>query len=117
MNPRFRGFGKALILVPVLSYIPLRAIVGQWEESHRSAVLALSLLVSGLITLVIAANLDKKAGIDLRSRNAWTIGLLESQHIFFYLPIRLVGVILLLASAVVISIKNQSPVDSRHAAH
>ena len=102
MNPRFQGFGRALILVPVLSYIPLRAIVGQWEESHRSAVLALSLAVSGLITLVIAATLDKRAGIDLRARNTWTVGLMESQHIFFYLPIRLVGLILLAASVVVV---------------
>jgi hypothetical protein len=98
MNPRFQGFGKALILVPVLSYIPLRVVLGYIEETHRSVVLCVSLMVSAFITLVIAAVQDKKAGIDVFARHAWTGGILESQHIFFYLPIRVVGVILLIAS-------------------
>ena len=98
MNPRFQGIGKALILVPVLSYIPLRLIVGNFEESHHRAVVSLSLLASGLITLFIAAVEDKKGGIALLSRQAWGAGLMESRHIFFYLPIRLVGVIMLVAS-------------------
>ena len=102
MNPRFMGLGRALILVPVLSYIPLRAIVGDLEESHRNVALSLSLLVSSLIILAFAAFQDKKTGIDLRSKHAWTTGLMESQHIFFYLPIRLVGAILLIASVAVL---------------
>ena len=98
MNPRFQGFGKALILVPILSYIPLRTLVGDFEESHHALVVSLSLLVSGVLTLAIAAAHDKKAGIDVFSREAWSSGLMESQHIFFYLPIRVVGAILLTAS-------------------
>lgn len=97
MNPSFQGLGKALILVPVLSYIPLRIFVGAWEESHRSAVLCLSLIVTGVVTLAIAAVQDKKAGLSMLSRDAWTTRLMESQHIFFYLPIRLVGLVAVLA--------------------
>ena len=87
-----------LIVVPVLSYIPLRIITGGLEESHHTAVVSMSLVVSGVVTLIIAAVQDKRAGIDVFGRPAWTTEIMESQHIFFYLPIRLVAVIFLLAS-------------------
>ncbi len=98
MNPRFKGLGFLLVLVPVLSYIPLRAIVGGWEETHRSVVLCISLAVSGALVFAIAAIQDKKSGITAWSRSAWTSSLLESQHICFYVPLRLAGVIMIIAS-------------------
>ena len=101
MNPRFKGFGFLLFLIPVLSYIPLRLIVGDWEESHHSAVVSISLLVSCVIMFFAAASLDRKAGIDAFSRPAWTSELMESQHICFHIPLRLAAVILLIAGLII----------------
>jgi hypothetical protein len=101
MNPRFKGLGFLLLLVPVLSYIPLRAFIGDYEETHRSAAVSVSLAVSGALILAIAAFQDKKSGIEVWSANAWTSGLLESQHICFHIPLRLAGAILLFASGTV----------------
>jgi len=98
MNSEFRGFGRFLLLVPVVVYIPMRIIVGPWEESHHAAVVALCLAVSGVITVVVAAALDKKSGIDVYSWHAWTTGIMESQYIFFYVPTRLVGIIAIIVS-------------------
>jgi hypothetical protein len=86
MNSEFRGFGRFLLLVPVVVNIPMRMIVGPWEESHRAAIVALCLAVSGVFTVAIVAALDKKSGIDVYSRHAWTTGIMESQHIFLFLP-------------------------------
>lgn len=88
------------MLVPVLSYIPLRMFVESWEESHRNLVLALDLLISGIITLAIAVTQDRKVGIEVFSRRAWTSELMESQDIFFHVPIRLAGVVMLITSCV-----------------
>lgn len=101
MNPRFQGFGRFLILLPAALYIPLRMVVGQWEESHHAAIVSLLLALTGVLTLCIAVVLDKRSGIDVFSRNAWTKGILESQHIFFYLPIRIVGGLAVLASLLI----------------
>ena len=101
MNERFHGFGRFLILLPVALYIPLRALVGEWEESHHAAVVCLCLALSGAITLAIAAVLDKKSGINIYSMHAWTKGLMESRHTFFYLPIRVVGLLAIVASLLI----------------
>lgn len=101
MNPRFKGFGSFLIFVPVLLYIPLRALIGNWEEVHRSAVLSIHLAISGVLLFVIAAIQDKRAGIDVWSKHAWTSGLLESQHICFHVPLRLAAAVVFLGAIVV----------------
>jgi hypothetical protein len=102
MNPRFKGLGFLFLLVPVLSYIPLRALVGDWEETHRSIVLFISLAVSGAIIFVIATIQDKKIGISTFSGRAWTSDFLVSQHICLYVPLRLGGIVFLAASVVVL---------------
>ena len=102
MDMRFQGFGRALIVVPVLSYIPLRWIIGDLEDTHHALVVGISLIVSAIVTLAIAWVLDKRAGLDLLTTPAWTSRLLDSQHIFLYVPIRLVGFIALFAGIVLL---------------
>jgi hypothetical protein len=101
MNPRFQGFGRFVGVIPALSYIPLRVFLDDWEESHRLAAASLCLLVSALITFAIAAIEDKKVGIDVFTRPAWSANLMESHHIFYYLPIRIVAVLMFIASATI----------------
>ena len=103
-----QGFGKFLMLIPVLTYVPLRVFVESWEESHRSLVLSLVLLVSAVVTLAIAATQDRKSGLEVFSRRAWTTDLMESQHLFFHLPIRIVGAAWLVASATSGGVRNCS---------
>ena len=102
MNTRFQGFGRALIAVPVLSYIPLRFVIGDLEDTHHALVAGISLIVSAIITLVIASVLDGRTGLNIWTKPAWTSRLLESQHIFFYVPVRLAGAVALLAGIVLL---------------
>ncbi|HRE79693.1 MAG TPA: hypothetical protein PLN52_01535, partial [Opitutaceae bacterium] len=85
----------------MLSYIPLRVLTGALEEDHRGAVLGLSLMLSATIIFVVAMVGDRKSGIEVWSRRAWTSELLESQHICFHVPLRLAGVVMLGAGIVV----------------
>ena len=101
MKSEIRGFGRFLILVPVAVYLPLRFVVGEWEETHHAAIVCLVLAVSGALTLGIAAKLDRKAGIEVFSRHAWTKGIMESEHVFFFLPVRVVGALAILASLLI----------------
>ncbi len=98
MNPRFKGLGKVIFLVPLLLTILLRMIFGDEESSNRAIYLCAIMNLTGIITFGIAVAQDKKTGIDPFSRKAWTSELLESEHIFLHLPLRLVGLLALLVS-------------------
>jgi hypothetical protein len=102
MNPRFKGLGFFLLLVPVLLFIPIRAIAGDLEDTHRNIVLFITLFLSGTVIFMIAAIQDKKVGISAFSRNAWTTEIMESQHICFHIPLRMAGVILVISSVIVL---------------
>ena len=101
MNPRFKGLGFLLLLIPVLAYIPLRLILGDWEETHHSRVVSVTLVVSGAFAFFIANLEDKKSGIDALSRRAWTSRFLKPQHIRLHVPLRLAAIVLLCVGAVV----------------
>jgi hypothetical protein len=81
----------------VLLYIPIHAIAGEYEASHRDILISITLILSSMAMVYIAAIQDKKTGIDIKSKSAWTTDILESQHICFYIPLRLAGLILFCA--------------------
>jgi hypothetical protein len=97
MNPRFKGLGKVIFLVPLLLAILLRMFTEE-EESNRGTFLCVLFALSGVITLVVGLLQDKNTGIDVFSRKAWSSELMESQHLFFYMPLRLVGILALVFS-------------------
>lgn len=98
MNSRFKGLGKVIFLVPLLLAILLRMFAGEEDESNRGAFLCILFALSGTVTLVIGVLQDKKTGTEAFSRKAWTSDLMESQHLFFYMPLRLVGIVALVLS-------------------
>lgn len=71
---------------------------GDEEESNRGAFLCILFALSGGITFAIGVLQDKKAGIEVFSRKAWTSEMMDSQHLFFYMPLRLVGILALVLS-------------------
>ena len=98
MNPRFKGLGKVIFLLPLLLAILLRMVLGDEDEHSRPVFLCILFALSGAITIGIGAIQDKKAGIDIFARKAWTSEVLESQHIFFYVPLRIAGLVALVVS-------------------
>jgi len=95
---RFNGLGFLVLILPVVLYIPIRAIAGEAVGTHRGIVFFIEFILSGALLFAIAALQDKKIGIDVLSPSAWTSRLLDSQHISFYIPLRLAGIIMVLGS-------------------
>jgi hypothetical protein len=100
MRIRFKGYGFLLFLVPTLLLVIIRLVAGDLEDSHRALLTGVDLLLSGLILFLIATRLDRKVGIEVWSRTAWTTALFESQHVCWDIPLRLVGVVLFIAGAI-----------------
>jgi hypothetical protein len=104
MQIRFKGYGFLLFLVPLFFLIGIRMIVGDWEESHRHLLIGIDLFASGFVLFEIAKRLDRKIGIEVWSRAAWTTDLFESHHLCWNLPLRLAGIILALVGLVFLAL-------------
>ncbi len=74
------------------------SIFGRGTDSLHNQTNTVVLSISGILTFLIAARLDKKSGIDVYSKSTWKSHFFESQHIVLYLPLRVVGVVLFLTS-------------------
>jgi hypothetical protein len=102
MHFRFKGYGYSVWFIVLGAFLVLRPIFESLTHSSEDALRrhlnAAILAASGAIIFLIAARADKKAGIDVFSRSAWTSDIMLSQHVCFSVPMRLFGVLLLLVS-------------------
>lgn len=102
MFTRSKGLGFAGLLILIGCFMIIRPLIEHLEsgpeEVLRRHVNAVVLATAGILTFGLAAYLDKKSGLEVFTKRAWTNELLESQHIMLYLPLRLVGVIFFAAS-------------------
>ena len=93
---RTEGLGFLVFLVPPFVTIVVRIIID--SSKSGASLLSMVLSISGIILFAIAAIQDKKVGIDLRHRDAWTRNILESPHTFFGIPMRLIAMAYILTS-------------------
>lgn len=85
--------GVFLVLTPVYGW--LRGSSALPVDEHLGAV---ALAITGVMSFWLAAVGDRKVGIDVFSREAWTSNLLESPHVCFNLPMRLFSLLMLVVS-------------------
>jgi hypothetical protein len=102
MHLRFKELGHAAWIILVGAFLVLRPLFEYFsreqEDLMKKHINGAALLVAGLLTFLIVARADKKNGIEVFSRRAWTSDLLLSQHLCFSIPMRLFGVVLIGAS-------------------
>ena len=85
--------GCFLVLRPLAE-----AFIHEPEAALRRHLGALVFATAGVLTFCAAAVLDRRSGVDVFSKVAWTSQLMESQHIMLFQPLRLVGVVYFVAS-------------------
>jgi hypothetical protein len=102
MHFRFKGYGYLVLLVPIGGFLLFPPLVEKFlpgsEEAVRRHVNGIVLAFSGFVTFWIAAHSDKKSGIDVFARHAWTSDIMISSNICFNIPMRLFAVIMVVAS-------------------
>ena len=102
MHLRFKGYGYTVWFIVLGAFFVFRPLFENFlhgsEETLRHDINAAVLAVSGVMTFLVGAYGDKRSGIDVFSKSAWTSDIMFSQHICFSLPMRLFGVVLMVIS-------------------
>jgi hypothetical protein len=102
MQAGFKRYGYLVwpILIAAFFIIPplIRTLSSDSEDVMRRHMNGAVLVFSGCLIFWIAARADKKNGLDVRSKYTWTSEILVSEHRCFGIPMRLVGVGLVVIS-------------------
>lgn len=102
MHIQNKGYGIAAPGFVVLGFLILRplleSLLGRDYSGLHHHLNAAVLAFAGVASFFLAAHLDKKSGIDVFCKYAWSEGFLESKHSIVYLPLRVVGVLFVFIS-------------------
>lgn len=102
MHLRFKGYGYTVwfVIIGAFFIVPplIEANTGSSGDALRRHINAAVLSISGVVIFWIAAKADKKNGINVFSKHAWTSDITISEHMCFSIPMRLFAVLLLLIS-------------------
>lgn len=104
MQIQAKGYGWLVPIVVIASFLVVRPLVeviyGRDFPEARSLINGIVLSVSGIVLFGCAAYLDRRSGINVFRRPAWTSKAFESQHTLFGMPLRLVAIILVVLSLI-----------------
>jgi len=102
MHFRFKGYGYSVWFIVIGGFLIVRPLFetfgGGSEDAMRRHINGAVLAISGALTFFIATRADRKNGIEVFSKEAWTSDLMMSEHVCFNVPMRLFGVALLVIS-------------------
>ena len=102
MHIQNKGYGIAAPGFVIVGFLILRpaleTLFGRDGPGLHGRINAAVLAFAGVASFVLAAHMDKKAGIKVLSKYAWTEGFFESRHSILYLPLRAIGILFVLIS-------------------
>lgn len=105
MNPKFQGLGYAPLLIIIGAFLVLKPLFSSFatgsEDEIRQSTNAAVLVLSGVLTLFLTAWSDRKTETKFFSLRTWTTEIGESHDICFYVPMRIVGALLLIIGLVI----------------
>jgi len=99
---RFRGYGYTVPGFLVLGFLLLRPVfehfAGPNDELWRRQLNGGVVMLAGILSLAVGLWADKRDGQSVYSPAGWISELFDSRHTCLGLPMRLVGILLVIAS-------------------